>query len=291
MGTNQPGEIPRLRAIVEPNITVVTSIAEEHLEGFGDLAGVLKEEMAATDGVAVAVVPASQPEVVDAARRLAKRVVSTGIDAGDLQPTRWSIEADGRGTLTLDGVDVHLPLRGLHNLRNAMLAFAVASESGISVEDAGRGIEAMAVPPMRSNVEEHGRITLINDAYNSNPGSARAAIELLEHAGKGRQRVAVLGTMLELGTHAPRLHDDVAQTALDAGIEIVAGVGEFADALGRVAGGDARVVAAADIDALWSTLSSRLAPNAVILLKGSRGMRLERLVTPIAEWSRTRAST
>jgi len=291
MGTNQPGEIPRLRAIVEPDITVVTSIAEEHLEGFGDLAGVLKEEISATDGVGVAIVPASQPEVVDAARGRAKRVVSAGVDAGDLRPTKWSIGADGRGLLTLDGVDVQLPLRGVHNLRNAMLAYAVAREMGIAIEDVRRGIEAMPMPPMRSNVEDHGRITLINDAYNSNPGSARAAIELLEHAGKGRQRVAVLGTMLELGATTPQLHDDVARTALDAGIEIVAGVGEFADALGRVAPGDTRAVAASDVDALWSALSSRLAPDAVILLKGSRGMRLERLVTPIAEWSRDHAST
>jgi UDP-N-acetylmuramoyl-tripeptide--D-alanyl-D-alanine ligase len=291
MGTNQPGEIPRLRAIVEPNITVVTSIAEEHLEGFGDLAGVLKEEMSAAEGVAVAIVPAAQPEVVDAARGRARRVVSTGVDAGDLRPEKWSIGADGRGVLTLDGVDVQLPLRGLHNLRNAMLAYGVAREAGISTDDFRRGVEAMPMPPMRSNVEDHGRLTLINDAYNSNPGSARAAIELLAHAGKGKQRVAVLGTMLELGAHTPRLHDDVARAALDAGIEIVAGIGEFADALARVADGDARAVSAPDIDALWSALSSRLAPDAVILLKGSRGMRLERLVTPIAEWSRSRAST
>ena len=291
MGTNQPGEIPRLRAIVEPNITVVTSIAEEHLEGFGDLAGVMKEELSATDSVEVAVVPASQPDVVAEARKRAKRTVSAGVDAGDLQPARWSIGADGRGALTFDGVDVRLPLRGLHNLRNAMLAYAVAREMGIGTDDFRRGIEAMPVPPMRSNVEDHGRITLINDAYNSNPGSARAAIELLEHAGKGRQRVAVLGTMLELGAHTSALHDDVARTALDAGIEIVAGVGEFAHALGRVAPGDARAVAASDIDALWTALSSRLAPDAVILLKGSRGMRLERLVTPIADWSRSHAST
>jgi UDP-N-acetylmuramoyl-tripeptide--D-alanyl-D-alanine ligase len=251
----------------------------------------MKEELSATDAVAVAVVPASQPDVVAEARRRAKRTVSAGIDAGDLQPRQWSIAADGRGVLALDGVDVKLPLRGLHNLRNAMLAYAVAREAGISTEDFQRGIEAMAVPPMRSNVEDHGRVTLINDAYNSNPGSARAAIELLEHAGKGRQRVAVLGTMLELGTHTPQLHDDVARTALDAGIEIVAGLGEFADALARIAPADSRAVVAPDIDALWSALSSRLAPDAVILLKGSRGMRLERLVTPIAEWSRNRAST
>ena len=74
MGTNAPGEIARLRAIVEPDVTVVTSIAEEHLEGLGDVAGVLREELAGVEGVPVAVVPASQPEVVDAAR--GKRVAS-----------------------------------------------------------------------------------------------------------------------------------------------------------------------------------------------------------------------
>jgi len=91
MGTNQPGEIAALRAIVEPDIVVVTSIAEEHLEGLGDLEGVLREELSACDG-GVAVVPASQPEVVDAARVRARRTVSAGLDAGDLHPSRWGIE-------------------------------------------------------------------------------------------------------------------------------------------------------------------------------------------------------
>ena len=291
MGTNQPGEVARLRAIVEPDVIVVTSIAEEHLEGLGDLAGVLREELSAADGVAVAVVPAAQPEVVSEARARAARVVAAGLDAGDLRPTRWSVEPDGRGTMSIDGVDVRLPLRGVHNLRNAMLAFAVARELGVSTADAARGIAGMPVPPMRSNVEQHGRATLINDAYNSNPGSARAAIELLEHAGKGRQRVAVLGTMLELGPTTPALHDDVARAALDAGVEIVAGIGEFAAALGRIAPGDSRVLTADDVDALWRELSSRLAPDAVILLKGSRGMRLERLVAPISAWAQGRPST
>src|SRR5206468_11665212 len=116
------------------------------------------------------------------------------------------------------------------------------------------------MPPMRSNVEQHGTATLINDAYNSNPGSARAAIELLEHAGKGRQRVAVLGTMLELGPTTPQLHEDVARAALDAGVEYVSGMGEFASALGRIAPGDSRVITADDVDGLWTQLSSRLAP-------------------------------
>jgi UDP-N-acetylmuramoyl-tripeptide--D-alanyl-D-alanine ligase len=288
MGTNQPGEVPRLRGIVEPNLAVVTSVAEEHLEGLGDLAGVLREEMAATDGVAVAIVPASQPEVVDAARSRAGRVVAAGLDSGDLRAASWSVLPDGRGTLTLDEAVIDVPLRGVHNLRNAMLALAVARELGVSMSDAGRGIAAMPVPPMRVSWEQHGRATLINDAYNSNPGSARAAIELLAHAGTGRQRVAVLATMLELGPQGPRLHDDVARDALGAEIQIVAAIGEFASALGRIAPGDPRVICADDVDALWSALSSRLEPDAVILLKGSRGMRLERLVNPITDWANSR---
>jgi len=183
---------------------------------------------------------------------------------------------------------VEVPLRGVHNLRNAMLALAVASELGVALTEAARGIAGMPVPPMRVNWEQIGGVTLINDAYNSNPGSARAALELLEHAGAGRQRVAVLATMLELGPQGPRLHEEVAREALSSGIELVAGMGEFGTALRRIAPEDPRVITADDVDALWSDLSSHLATDAVILLKGSRGMRLERLVPPITAWANSR---
>ena len=289
MGTNQPGEVARLRAIVEPELTVVTSIAEEHLEGLGDLAGVMREELAACDGVGCAVVPAAQPDVVAEARRRARRVVAAGLDEGDVRPTRWALGADGRGMLELEGVTVHPTLRGVHNLRNAMLALAVARELGITVESAARGIAAMPVPPMRSNVEQLGRAVLVNDAYNSNPGSVRAALELLQHAGQGRQRVAILGTMLELGPSGPGLHDALAREALALPLELVAGVGDFARALAGAAATDSahhsRVVTADDVDSLWKRLASRLAPDAVILLKGSRGVRLERLVPMIRAWA------
>jgi UDP-N-acetylmuramoyl-tripeptide--D-alanyl-D-alanine ligase len=285
MGTNQPGEVDRLRTIVEPDLAVITSVAEEHLEGLGDLDGVLREELACCDDVAVAVVPASQPEIADGARSRARRVVTAGLDAGDLRASEWHVRPDGTGMLVVDGVEITVPLRGVHNLRNAMLALAVAREFGVSLKLAAAGIAAMPVPHMRVNWETIGSLTLINDAYNSNPGSARAAIELLAHAGSGRQRVAVLGSMLELGEHAPRLHDEVARAALDAGIEVVAGIGEFAGALSRVAPGDPRVVAHQDPQGAWDSLASRVEPDAVILLKGSRGVALERLVPAITAWS------
>jgi len=288
MGTNHPGEVAALRDIVEANIVVVTSIAEEHLEGLGDLEGVLREELSACDGVNVAIVPASQPEVVAEARRRAKRVVLAGLEGGDVPVARWSLALDGRGALTVEGIEVQVPLRGAHNLRNATLALAVARELGISVDDAARGIGRMTLPPMRSNIEQIGRVTLINDAYNSNPGSARAAIELLTHAGGtggSRQRVAVLGTMLELGPTAPHLHDEIARAALDASVDLIAGVGEFAAALERVNAPRDRIITAIDADDLWSALAPRLRPDAIILLKGSRGVRLERLVPHVTQWA------
>ncbi|HEY2377182.1 MAG TPA: UDP-N-acetylmuramoyl-tripeptide--D-alanyl-D-alanine ligase [Gemmatimonadaceae bacterium] len=287
MGTNQPGEVARLRAVVEPNVTVVTSIAEEHLEGLGDLAGVMREELAACDGVAMAVVPASQPDVVAEARKRARRVIAAGVDEGDLRADQWTLDTDGSGRVTVGGKEVRVPLRGVHNLRNTMLALAVARELGVPVERAAEGIARMSVPPMRSNVEQLGQATLVNDAYNSNPGSARAALELLQHAGRGRQRVAVLGTMLELGPSGPSLHESLARDALASPIEVLAGLGEFAAAFDRAADASARqrLVTADDVESLWNRLASRLEPDAVILLKASRGVRLEQLVPKIREWA------
>jgi UDP-N-acetylmuramoyl-tripeptide--D-alanyl-D-alanine ligase len=237
---------------------------------------------------------ADQPEVAEEGRRRARRVVVAGLSGGDVAVSRWSLGADGRGHMTMDGTDMTIPLRGAHNLRNATLALAVAREVGISMEDAARGIARMDAPPMRSSWEQIAGVTLINDAYNSNPGSARAAIDMLAHAGSddaagghARQRVAVLGSMLELGPTAPTLHDEIARAALTAPVDLIAGVGDFADALRRVGAPSDRVVSAATADDLWPSLMSRLRPNAIILLKGSRGVRLERLVPFITSWAQT----
>jgi UDP-N-acetylmuramoyl-tripeptide--D-alanyl-D-alanine ligase len=293
MGTNQPGEVARLRAVAEPNITVVTSIAEEHLEGLGDLAGVMREELAACDGVSIAIVPASQPDVVAEARKRARRVIAAGLDSGDVRADTWELQVDGRGRVSIDDAIVDVPLRGVHNLRNTMLALATARELGVSLQQAAVGIERMSVPPMRSNVEQVGRMTLVNDAYNSNPGSARAALELLQHAGHGRQRVAVLGTMLELGPSGPSLHEAVARDALSSPIEVLAGLGEFALALEKLGDGASRqrLVTANDVESLWNRLASRLKPDAVILLKASRGVRLEQIVPRIKEWAEKASNT
>lgn len=284
LGTSLPGEVAILRDIAEPDVAVVTCVAEEHLEGLGDLAGVLREESAVFDGVSLAIAPAAQQEVVAQARARAKRTLSAGVEAGELRAERWEISPDGRGSITVDGVVVRPPLRGLHNLRNAMLALAVARECGISLDDAARGIEAMPLPKMRTAWHELGRAVLINDAYNANPGSTRAALELLAGAARGRQRVAILGTMRELGPRSADYHRELARAAVDSA-DVVAGVGEFVAALEGVRGGSSTVVTADDVGELWLALEPHLAADAVILLKASRGVRLERLVPQLEEWA------
>ena len=285
LGTSLPGEVAILREIVEPDIALVTSIAEEHLEGLGDLAGVLREEAAVYEGVAAGIAPSAQPEIAEAARGKAKRVVVAGLDANaDVKPDRWEIGSDGLGVIEIAGATVRPPVRGLHNLRNAMLALAVARECGVSYEDAAAGIAGMPQPKMRSAWEQVGDVTLINDAYNANPGSTRAAIELLKGTGSGRQRVIVLGTMRELGAASEQCHADIAGLALASGADIVAGIGEFAPALEKHKERE-RVITAPDVEDLWPQLQARLQRNAIILLKASRGVQLERLVPHLTTWA------
>lgn len=285
LGTSIPGEVGILRDIARPEISVVTSVAEEHLEGLGDLTGVLREETACYDGVAVGIAPASQPEIGEAAKGKAKRVVIAGLELGDVRPRAWKLDADGRGAIELNGVTVTPPLRGLHNLENTMLAIAVGDVCGVTHQAMATGIARMPAPKMRVAWETLGRATLINDAYNANPGSTRAAIGLLNGVGDGRQRVIVLGTMRELGASSDKCHDDISRLALASGAEVVAGVGDFAESLQRVGPAADRVITARSVEALWPLLEPRLEADAVILLKASRGVQLEQLVPHLTAWA------
>jgi len=289
VGTSLPGEVKILREMTLPDIAIVTSIAEEHLEGLGDLEGVLREEAAVYDGVAVGIAPGAQPEVSEVAAGRAKRVVSAGLDSGDVKASRWEISEEGLGKVIVGEVEFAPPLRGAHNLRNMMLAIATAIECGVDLSSAAQGIAAMPQPKMRVSWEKLGKAILINDAYNANPGSARAAIDLISGSCVSRQRVIVLGTMRELGPKSAECHDDIAKLALQSGAGVIAGIGEFSEALRRVGKTDERVVTADDVEDLWPKLAARLAPDAIILLKASRGVQLERIVPHLTAWAATSA--
>jgi UDP-N-acetylmuramoyl-tripeptide--D-alanyl-D-alanine ligase len=292
IGTNAPGEVARLRAIVEPEVAVLTSIGEEHLEGLGDLAGVLREECAVFAGTALAVVPAAHPEVFPQAAAQARTVVVAGLepadharDHGTAVADAWGLDEEGRPWLAWRGARLQLPVRGAHQGGNAMLALAVAEAAGVPVARAAEAMAVMPVPRMRGTWERVGRAVVINDAYNANPPSMKAALALLEALDPARQRVAVLGGMRELGGHADALHREVAAAALATSLPLIAGIGELGVALDALAPGDPRVVTAQDVDDLWPRLRPRLAPEAILLLKASRGVRLERLLPLLADWA------
>ena len=287
VGTNTPGEVGMLRAIAAPDIAVVTSIGEEHLEGLGDLQGVLREEADILHDVALAVIPSAHPELEPFARARARQTVRTGLPGtgtADLVPTEWGLDPDGCPWLLFEGVRCTLPLRGAHQAANAMLALAVARACGVATEVAARGMAAMPVPSMRGAWEPIGSAVLLNDAYNANPASMRAALALLAAVGAGRQRVAILGTMRELGAQSEAQHRAVARAALDSPADLLVGIGEFARAF-AAEGTDARVVTSETLDAVWPLLEPRLAAGALILLKASRGTQLERLVPQLTTWA------
>ena len=285
LGTNMPGEVARLRDIAQPDVAVLTSIGEEHLEGLGDLQGVLREECAVFNGVTLAVLPAKYPEAVAIAQAQARATITTGLDDGDAVPQSWHLDDVGRPVIRWGDEEIVLPLRGAHQAANAMLALATARACGAPVMDSARGLRQMPVPNMRGVWVPLGEAILINDAYNANPPSMRAAFDLLSSIGEGRQRVAIIGSMRELGASSDEQHRSVAAAALASRADVIAAVGDFADAFAAIAPGDSRVVATREFDELWPQLEPRLSRNAVILLKASRGMRLERLVPTLSTWA------
>jgi UDP-N-acetylmuramoyl-tripeptide--D-alanyl-D-alanine ligase len=285
LGTNTPGEIDTLRRIVGPDVAVITSIGEEHLEGFGDLAGVLAEEASAATGAALCITPAAQPEIGAAVQGKAARVIVTGLGAGEPSASAWGLKDTGFGWMTYAGVPVTLPLPGEHNLANATLALATAEALGIELAAAAEGLTRVTLPPMRSALVPLGEGLLLNDCYNANPPSMRAALAVLDALPATRQKVAVLGGMRELGANADALHDEIARAALASTATVIAGVEAMAAALARVAPGDPRVVTAPDVEPLWPLLAPRLERGAAVLLKASRGVRLERLLPHLEAWA------
>jgi UDP-N-acetylmuramoyl-tripeptide--D-alanyl-D-alanine ligase len=295
-GTNEPGEVTLLSRIIEPDAAIITSIGEEHLEGLGSVEGVLQEELAIFDGLApggmgfVADEPAELP--TGAQERIGgMRLRVAGFDArADLYPDGGKegvrFRPDGSTEWTFRGVPIHLPLPGMHNVRNALLALGVAVEWGVSVEEAARGLAGMKVPRMRNEWLRVGTVGVIADCYNANPPSMRAALDLLATVPAEGEKVAIIGTMRELGDHAEQLHRELALHAaglVGHGIDRVVATGDFVRAFEQNHSelGD-RLISAEDPLAGYEALRPALHGNETILLKGSRGVALERLM-PLIE--------
>jgi len=282
-GASVPGEIAKLRAIIEPTIAVITNVGLAHVEGFGSLAGVLREKLALVDGVPVAVVGTEPAELAVEARRRTRTVVAGRAPAADVRPEAADLDDAGRPVVRWRGRTFTLPVVGLHQVENAMIALAVAEQADVDPAAAAARLTQVTLPAGRGSLVQLDGVTVIDDTYNANPSSMRAALEFAAAYAEHHRRplAVVVGSMLELGAESARLHAAVADAvmAMRPAPALVAAVGEFAPAFARhaVALGS-RLLAAPDAAALGPTLRARLRGNEVVLLKASRGVGMERVL-------------
>ena len=282
-GSSLPGEMARHRDVIEPSLTVITNVGAGHLESFGSGGGVLREKLALADGVPFAVVGTEPPALAEQARRHARKVVTAGLAGADRVPTSVELTADGRPRVTVARQTFLLDARGRHQAGNAMLAWAAAEALGLEPARVARSLEALELPGGRAELTQLGGFTILNDAYNANPASFRAVIELARALHGDRRLVFVAGTMLELGEAAPGFHGEIAAQLVALRPDILAAVGDFVEALEphRAALGD-RLLTAPDVQTLGPLLAKRLTGGELIVLKGSRGVALERLLPDLA---------
>ena len=278
-GANARGEIAALTAIAEPTVAVVTNVSEGHLEGFGDVQDVMNEKLSLVHGAQAVVVGTSPSSLCPRARELHERVIEAGLTGAECSADSYTI-VDGAVALRWRGHEVTLPVLGEHQGNNAMIALAVADELGVPVDRAMTGLRRVQLPGGRCEIHQYGALRVLNDAYNANPASMRASLLLVQDLGGERRLVLVLGSMLELGSRSAAFHEEIAQAALAVNPYLVVAVGEFATAFPSST--EVRVLSATDADAAASLLQPHLNGNEFVLLKGSRGVRLERIL-PLLE--------
>jgi UDP-N-acetylmuramoyl-tripeptide--D-alanyl-D-alanine ligase len=278
-GANLPGEIARYREIIEPSLVLITNAVQGHLEGFGSLGGVVAEKVSLADGVPLAIVGIDPPGLAEEARRRARAVRTAALERADLVPDRVELGPDARPVLTFGDARFTLSARGLHQADNATRVWAVVEALDLDRQAAARALERFAIPTGRGDLLEQGGLTILNDCYNANPQSFRAAIATARALRSGRRLVFIAGTMRELGEDSPALHAEIAAALVALDPELLAAVGDFVPALAPYAArlGD-RLVTAPDPIALGPLVAARLHGGEVVVLKASRGVALERIL-------------
>ena len=286
-----PGDITRLCAVAPPRLGAVLCVGHAHAGEFGSIEDVARAkaelpEALPPDGVAL--LNADDPRVLAMAGRTAARVVTFGrAAAAAVRADGVTVDEAGRPSFTLvtgeASAPVRLRLHGAHNVTNALAAAAVARELGLSVAAIAAGLSA-AVARSRWRMEFTERpdgVTVINDAYNANPEAMRAALGTLAVLARSRRAFAVLGYMTELGGQAREFHEQAGLLAAEAGLAGLIVVGD--DAAPILSGARAHhswhgeLLAVPDAAAAVQAMRQRLRRGDVVLVKGSRAVRMERV--------------
>jgi len=294
MGANRPGEIGYLTDIGRPHVAVITNVGRAHLEGFGSLEGVARAKGEIARGLppsGTLVVPSDSPWTGLWGQLAAGRPVLTcGPDASaDLRvdvdgiTSVWGRDGFRTGFKVRVGssdLELELGLAGMHNVRNALLAVAVAMDLGVKPEEIRGGLARLK--PVGGRLAPRrgiGGLRLIDDSYNANPDSARAAIEVL--VGLPGRHWLVLGDLGELGADSEELHRGLGEEARLAGVDALYTVGRLSALAAEAFGVGGRHFP--DKESLISDLRDRLGPDDLVLVKGSRLAAMERVANALSD--------
>lgn len=312
VGTNAPGEIATLARLIDPEIAVITGVSEAHLAGLGSLGQIAEEKLSllhylASDGLAVINADCEVlRKTLERDRRLANlkcvtfgewkdadlRVTSLNVSTANSQ----GVDQAGRALPPVrmeftvnDRFKYHLQVPGRHNVLNALAAIGVARRFGVDHDEIAERMATFTLPPMRLEYQRIGGLTLVNDAYNANPASLAAAVDVLVNLPSDGRKVLIVGDMRELGEASDELHRKAAETIARSGVNMVIAVGEKARLVSRTvemaSGGAVETHAYSSADSAKRRLVTYLNRADTILMKGSRVVALEKLVPVIREWA------
>jgi UDP-N-acetylmuramoyl-tripeptide--D-alanyl-D-alanine ligase len=290
LGSNFPGEIAYLTRIALPDVAVVTSVYPAHLDGFGDLQTIIQEKLAISEGLqpnGVFIINGDFDQMVGACKakggETARFYTFGKSDGCDYQAR--NINNTGFGSsFALDNTQVNLPLAGLGNVDNALAAWAVCSQFGLTIDDFAQAVKTQPAVSMRAELLQIGTLTVLNDCYNANPASIGNALDILtnlDSTGK-RRLVFICGDMAELGRQTEPLHAELGPSIAGAGVQLLMTVGKYAkiaaEAAKKNAVYDLQTKCFDDTLSACNNLKDSIKDYDIILVKGSRTAKLEMAV-------------
>lgn len=284
IGMNHPGEIAPLAKLAQPDVAIITNIGVAHLEFMKT-----REAIAQEKGELVAALPAtgtvilnSNDEFAEAiAKRTKARVIYTGIGRGEVQAEEIVQTAEGAEFTVLEGAHhchAVLPVPGTHMVQNALLAIAAGRVFGLSLEQCAAGLAVAPITQARLQIKQIRGVQFIDDSYNANPDSTKAALRTLADLETDGRRIAILGPMAELGGESARGHREVGEMAASLGIDQLISLGSDEIAQAATAAGMDQSTAVASPAEAVRLLHESARPGDIVLIKGSRAARMERVL-------------
>jgi UDP-N-acetylmuramoyl-tripeptide--D-alanyl-D-alanine ligase len=288
LGMNHPGEIAALARIASANAAIITNIGIAHIEFMGSREAIAHEKGALVESIGregFVVLNADDEWSEPIAKRTGARIIFAGINSGSVRAVEVEQSSGGSEFTIIEGAHrcrAQLPVPGLHMVLNALLAVAAGRAFGVSLEECAAGLASAPLAKARLQMREVHGVQFIDDSYNANPDSMKAALRTLVELESDGKRIAVLGQMLELGAESARGHREVGETAATLGIDHLISVGDEIIAHAAEEAGLQKTEVASDTSQAAEMLAEIVSPGDLVLVKGSRSARTERVIEAFA---------